>query len=73
MSAGSENGRVSRTQKQLVPWFVESRKVGPINGETTDDSIVDHIFLWCSQGLRDSHLKLTSLERLHTDKTRVEY
>jgi hypothetical protein len=37
---GSENGRVSRTQKQLVPWFVESCKVGPINGETTDDSLV---------------------------------
>lgn len=44
--------------KQLAPWSVGSRKVGPINGETTDDSIIDHIFLWRSQGLRDSHLKL---------------
>jgi hypothetical protein len=33
---------------------------GPINGETTDDSLVDHIFLWCSQGLRDSHVKLNT-------------
>jgi len=41
--------------KQLLPWFVESRKVSPVNG---DDSPFDHIFLWCSQGRQNSHLKL---------------
>jgi hypothetical protein len=35
--------------KQLAPWSVGSRKVGPINGETIDDFLVNHIFLWRSQ------------------------
>jgi hypothetical protein len=38
--------RKRESLKDAKTTYAESRKVGPINGETTDDSIVDHIFLW---------------------------
>jgi hypothetical protein len=36
----------------------------PINGGTTNNSFIDRIFLWCSQALRDFHLKPNYFSRI---------
>jgi hypothetical protein len=43
---GESRGR----QDKLPQYLVESCKVGTVNGETTDDSLVDHIFLMAFSG-----------------------